>query len=93
MVTEKAGSAETGVRRSRYQCTRLIYVGFVGEGIRSNTFTDGDFGISQFLVTIRSWDDFGWPAGDGKAVQNGGWAYQKWMELIKNNRFVGKSSN
>ena len=93
MVTEKAGSAETGVRRSRYQYTRLIYVGFVGEGIRSNTFTDGHFRVLQFSVTIRSWGVFWRPAGDGMAVQNGGWAYRKLMELIENNRFVGKSSN
>ena len=33
MAVKKAGSAETGVRGARYQYTRLIYVGFVGEGI------------------------------------------------------------
>ena len=93
MAVEKAGSAETGVRRSRYQYTRLIYVGFVGEGIRSNTFTDGVFMVLQLSVTIRSWGDFWRPAGNGKAVQNGGWAHHKLMELIENNRFVGKSSN
>ena len=93
MVIEKAGSAETGVRRSRYQYTRLIYVGFVGEGIRSNTFTDGHFWVLQFSITIRSWGVFWRPAGDGMAVQSSGWAYQKLMELIENNRFVGKSSN
>ena len=75
MVTEKAGSAETGVRRSRYQYTRLIYVGFVGEGIRSNTFTDGYFWFLQFSVNIRSWGGFWRSIGDDKAFQNGGWAY------------------
>ena len=75
MAVEKAGSAETGVRGRRYQNTRLIYVGFVGEGIRSNTFTDGHFRVLQFSVTIRSWGVFWRPAGDGMAVQNGGWAY------------------
>ena len=82
-AVEKAGSAETGVRGRRYQNTRLIYVGFVGEGIRSNTFTDGHFRVLQFSVTICSWGVFWRPAGDGKAVQNGGWAYQKSIELIK----------
>ena len=42
-AVQNGGSAETRVRGSRYHYTRLIYVGFVGEGIRSNTFTDGRF--------------------------------------------------
>ena len=83
--------ADTMVRGARYQNTRLIYVGFVGEGIRSNTFSDGYFGILQISVTILSWGVFWRPAGDGKAVQNGGWASQKTIEFITNNRF-GKNS-
>ena len=75
MAVEKAGSAETGVRRSGYQYTRLIYVGFVVEGIRSNTFTDGGFMVLQLSVAIRSWGVFWQPAGNGMAVHNGGWAY------------------
>ena len=87
MAVEKAGSAETGVRGARYQYTRLIYVGFVGEGIRSNTFTDGYFQVLQFSVTIRSLGVFWEPPGDGKAVQNAGWACQRSIELIENNKF------
>ena len=90
-AVQNGGSADTMVRESRYQNTRLIYVGFVGEGIRSNTFSDGYFGILQFSVTILSWGVFWRPAGDGKAVQNGGWAFQKTIEFITNNRF-GKNS-
>ena len=90
-AVQNGGSVETTVRESRYQNTRLIYVGFVGQGIRSNTFSDGYFGILQFSVTILSWGVFWRPAGDGKAVQNGGWAFQKTIEFITNNRF-GKNS-
>ena len=54
-AVHNGGSAETRVRGARYQNTRLIYVGFVGEGIRSNTFTDGVFMVLQLSVTIRSW--------------------------------------
>ena len=75
MAVEKAGSAETGVRRSGYQYTRLIYVGFVVEGIRSNTSSDGVFMVLQLSVTILSWGVFWRPAGDRNAVHNGGWAY------------------
>ena len=72
MAVQNAGSAETRVRGSRYQNTQLIYVGFVGEGIRSNTISDGLFWVWQFSVTIRFWGVFWGPAEDGKAVQNGG---------------------
>ena len=65
----------------------MIYVGFVSQGIRSNAFSDGYFWILQISVTICSWGVFGRPAGDGKAVQNAGWAYQKSIELIENNGF------
>ena len=86
-AVQNGGSAETTVRESRYQNTRLIYVGFVGEGIRSNTFSDGYFGILQISVTILSWGVFWRPAGDGNAVQNAGWAFQKTIKFITNNRF------
>ena len=69
MAVEKAGSAEAGVRGARYQYTPLIYVGFVGEGIRSNTFTNEYCRVLRFSITIQSWGVFWGPAGEGMDVQ------------------------
>ena len=42
LETWNGGSADITVRGSRYQYAQVKYVGFVRQGIRSNTFSDGE---------------------------------------------------
>ena len=50
-AVQNGGSAETRVRRSRYQNTRLIYAGFVGEGIRSTVLDN----FKKSPIFVRAW--------------------------------------